>query len=154
MKRAPGFTLLEIVVTVGILALLAAFTLPTYQLILSQIQLNSAVEQTADLTRLAEQKTVTEQSIYGVTFTVNATTIPMFLYNSVNSTKTTQSTLVLPTNISISQVNFSGNSDIRFATSGAPNFSGTVVLHDSIRNRNRVVEIRPSGNILSNTAEY
>jgi hypothetical protein len=103
---------------------------------------------------LAQQKTVTEQQIYGVTLTAGATSIPLFLYNTTNGAKTTQTTLTLPTNIAIHQVNFSSQSDIRFSTSGAPSTSGNVVLVDSIRLRYRKIEIRPSGNILSNTSEY
>ena len=60
-----GFTLIELVVVVALLAVVAAVAIPTYQLLLSQAQLNSATTQVADLMRLQEQKTVTEQKITG-----------------------------------------------------------------------------------------
>jgi type II secretory pathway pseudopilin PulG len=153
-QRRSAYTVMELVITVGVLAVLTAFIIPTYQLILSQLQLNSAVQEVADFMRLAQQKTVTEQQIYGVTLTAGATTIPLFLYDPLTAVKSTQTTLTIPANVSISAVNFSGVSDVRFTTSGAPSTSGNIVLTDTIRNRNRTVEIRPSGNILNNTGEF
>ena len=154
MKK--GYTIIELLVMVGILTVLASFIVPTYQLILAQFQLTSAAAQVAEFLILTEQKTVTEQKIYGVTLTANASTIPQFLYNPVPNppTKTTQTTFTLPSNIIISSVNFSSNSDVRFTASGAPSVSGNVVIKDTIRNRSRRIEVRPSGAILANTAEF
>ncbi len=153
-SRRPALTLIELLIVTSILALVGAFVVPTYQLILSQLELNSAVAQVADFVRSAQQKTVTEQKLYGVTFTTNGTTVPLYLFNSANSTKTTQNTLTLPSNITISAVNFSGNSDIQFATSGVPNFSGNIILTDTIRNRSREIDIRPSGAVINNQSEF
>jgi hypothetical protein len=111
------------------------------------------VQQVAEEIRLAQQKTVTEQLIYGVTFTAGSTTIPLFRYNPANGAKTTISTYTLPNDVSINSVNFSNNNDIRFATSGAPNFSGNLVLRDTVRNRSRQIDIRPSGTVITNTPE-
>lgn len=149
-----GFTLLELVVVMGLLVLIGSFTIPTYQILLSQLQLSSAVDQVAEQIRLAQQKTVTEQSIYGVTFTSGSNSVPLFLYNSGNGTKTTQSTITLPTYIIIDTVSFSGNSDVRFATSGAPNYSGYLTLEDTVRSKSRKIEIRPSGTVITNGAEF
>ena len=150
--RKRAFTLIEIVITISVLSALTAFIVPTYQLILSQFQLTSAASQVAEFIRLTEQKTVTEQVIYGVTLTDNATTIRQFLYTEEETVP--QTTFALPSNIIISEVNFSGHSDIRFAPSGAPNVSGSVVIEDVVRNRSRRIEIRPSGAILTNTGEF
>ncbi len=154
VAQRKGFTLLELIVVVGLIVLVGTFITPTYQLLLSQLQLNTAVEQVAEQVRLAQQKTVTEQTIYGITFTVGATSVPLYSYNSGTGTKTTQSTLQLPTNISISTVSFSTNTDIRFATSGAPNYSGTLTLLDSIRSKSRTIEIRPSGTVITSGGEF
>lgn len=148
-----GFTMVELVVVVGMIVLLGAFLTPTYQLLLSQFQLSATVEQVAEQVRLAQQKTVTEQQIYGLTFTAGASTIPTFLYNPGNGNKTTQSTFTLPAYISIYQVNFNGNNDVRFSTSGAPNVSGNLVLRDTIRLKNRTIEIRPSGTVITSAPE-
>jgi len=154
MKRLSAFTLIEALVSVAILALVATFVVPTYQLILSQLQLNSATAQVADFIRLAEQKTVTEQQTYGVTFTTSATSVPLYLYNANTNSKTTQTTLTLPSDISITEVSLGGSNDVTFATSGAPSVSGYIILTDSVRSRSREIDIRPSGAIINNEAEF
>jgi prepilin-type N-terminal cleavage/methylation domain-containing protein len=150
MKRS-AFTLIELLVTVMVLTLLVAFTIPTYQLILSQLQLNSAVEATADFVRLAAQKTVTEQQVYGVTLNTGSVNIPMFAISG--TTQSTIQTYTLPANMQIGSVSFNGTNDVRFTTSGAPSISGSFTVTDTVRNRSRVIEIRPSGNIRDNQVE-
>jgi prepilin-type N-terminal cleavage/methylation domain-containing protein len=150
MKR-HGFTLVETLITVMVLALLAAFTVPTYQLILSQVQLNSAVEEVSDFIRLASQKTVTEQQVYGVTLTTGSVTIPM--YQLTSGVKTTVSTYDMPTNMQLGTISLGSGNDVSFTTSGAPSVSGTFTVIDTLRNRTRTIEIRPSGTIKNNQAE-
>jgi type II secretory pathway pseudopilin PulG len=151
MRRA--FTFIELLVVVGLLVVLGGFITPTYQLILAQLQLNAAVDQVAEHIRLAQQKTVTEQSIYGVTFVSGSSAVPLFLYNPVDESKVTQGNLDLPAYISITTVSFNSNTDVRFATSGAPNVSGSLILRDTIRGKDRLIEIRPSGTVITSTPE-
>ena len=135
----------------AVLMLLASFTIPTYQLILSQVQLNSAVNAVSDYMRLAAQRTVTEQTVYGVTLIAGSTSIPM--YNVVGANKTVIDTYTLPTNMTLDSVSLGGTSLLSFTTSGAPSATGSITIKDTIRNRTRVIQIRPSGNILNNQAE-
>ena len=156
--RQKGFTLIELLVVVGLVALVVSFVTPTFQIIISQLQLASASSSLSDYLLLTEQKTVTEQVSYGVTFTVGATTIPRYLYtpgqNGGLATKTPSGSLSLPANIQVDQVNFSNMSDIYFSTSAAPNMSGDLVLLDTSRNRRRRITIGPSGVIETNQAEF
>lgn len=147
-----AFTIVELMISVSLLAILATFTVPTYQLLLSQQQLSSAVDQTSDLLRLAAQNTVTEQVVYGFTITAGGSTVTMFRVNSSNQNITVQ-TLALPSNIRVGTVSFSGNNSIRFSTAGAPSTSGSFTLRDTVRNKTRMIEVRPSGNIRTNTGE-
>jgi len=155
MKRA--FTLIELLIATAVIVSVVAFITPTYQLIISQLQLSEAANQVADFLLLTQQKTVTEQVIYGVTFTAGATTIPQYTYvdnGDGTSTKTQKATFTLPTNISISQINFSSQNDVRFSTSAAPNVSGNVVIEDVVRGRQRRITISPTGAINANQAEF
>jgi prepilin-type N-terminal cleavage/methylation domain-containing protein len=152
MKFRRGFTIVELMVSVTLLAVLATFTIPTYQLLLSQQQLNSAVDQVSDLVRFAAQRTVTEQSVYGFSVVAGASSVTVFQVNTLNQNVTVQ-TLTLPSNIEVGTVSFSGNSNIRFSTAGAPSTSGSFTLLDTVRNKTRTIEVRPSGNIRTNTGE-
>ena len=151
MKR--GFTLIELLISMLILAALATFTIPTYQLILTQLQLNSAAEQVADTIRLSSQKTVTEQMVYGVRLNAGATTIPQVRIENDGSATVT-GTYNLPANTIIDTVDFSGATEIHFSTAGAPNYSGTLTIRDTVRNRRRTIEVRPSGNIRTSATEF
>jgi len=158
MKLA-AFTLFELLIAVSLLLLLSAFTVPTFQILISQIQLNTATNQVADILRLDEQRTLTQQQIYGVTLVASSTTVPQFLCLNVACAVSTDKSMLtptytLPTNVVIDQVNFSGNTDIRFATSGAPSTSGELILLDTSRNKRRKIEVRPSGAIIYNFPEY
>lgn len=151
MRKA--YTLVELLVTISVLALLAAFVVPSYMLIMSQAQLNTAVSEVSNLLRYNEQKTVTEQKTYGLTFSAGSGTIPIFIKN-VDNSKTAQPTYTLPVNIVLGAVNFSGSSDVLFTNSGAPNVSGSFVLTDTVRNKSRLLTVKPSGEIVANTGEY
>lgn len=153
IRMHKAYSLIELIIAISVLTLLSSFVVPTYQIIMSQMQLGAAVDEVTDLLRLSEQKTVTEQKIYGVTLTANASTIPQYILNP-DSTKTAQPTYTLPANIKIGEVNFSGNSDIRFSTSGAPNVSGNLVITDIARSRSRRIFIKPSGSVFATQGEF
>jgi type II secretory pathway pseudopilin PulG len=146
--------MLELLIVVGILALLATFTVPTYQLLISQAQLNAATNQVADILRLQEQKTVTEQQVYGVTFTTGSTTVPEFLCQNVGCTSKLTTNYTLPANVRIDLVNFSSSTDIRFTTSGAPSVSGDLTLKDTQRGKSRRIYLKPSGAIEYTSPEF
>jgi len=150
---AKSFTLVELLVVAGLLALVASVAIPTFQLLLSQAQLSAATTQVADMLRLQEQQTVTQQKIYGVTSIAGATSIPNFLCLNGGCTSKTIQYLALPNNIQISGETFAGN-DVDFSTAGAPNYSGTLTLEDMSRLRRRDIQIKPSGAILDSTPEY
>jgi prepilin-type N-terminal cleavage/methylation domain-containing protein len=149
-----GYTFLELIIVLAVLTLVSAFVVPTYQLILSQVELSTTTQQVAELIRTAQQRTVTEQKTYGITVTAGEGSMPLFLYNSASNSKTTQTSITLPTNISLSQSSFSGATDITFTTAGSPTYSGYLVLTDSIRGRSRKLLLRPSGSVIDNGAEY
>ena len=152
--RNPGFTLIELLVVIGLMTLIAAFTIPTYQSILSQEQLSQSTDELIGYLLSIQQQTVTQQKIYGVTFIAGSTTVPQYLYDTTNATKTSQSSFTLAANTQLGAVNFSTQSDVRFSTSAAPNVSGTVEILDTVRGRHKLITISPSGSITANQSEY
>lgn len=153
LKRA--FTLIELLVTMAVVSFIAAFAVPSFQVILSQLQLNSATDATADLIRLAQQRTVTEQVSYGVTFAIGSSTVTLFRYNTPPTANTTIETYTLPTNISITDLSVNSADalswSVRFTASGAPfgSDSGDIILTDTIRGVSRTIQVRPSGSVLA-----
>jgi prepilin-type N-terminal cleavage/methylation domain-containing protein len=147
-----GFTLVELLVTGAILAVLGAFTVPTYQLILQQLKLRESVDQVVSFVRVTQQRAITEQLSYGVELRANAASIPMFRVNA-DTTTTVVQTYTLPSDIRISAIAFPNNGDVRFNPAAAPSVSGTITIQDVIRNRTRTVDIRPSGSVRSTGTE-
>ncbi len=142
-SKRSAFTMIELLLVVGILGVLAAFTVPTFQIILSQLQLSTATTQVTDLLRLSEQKTVTEQQIYSISAAAGATTVTQKQGSSIIYT------LVLPSNIVVSDSNFGGTTTVTFTTAGAPSVSGYLTLRDVVRGRTRQIDVRPSGAIIA-----
>ena len=153
--RKPGYTFIELVVVTALLALLATFTIPTFQLLLSQFELTTSVGQVGDLLRLSEQRTVSEQKVYYVSLVTGGQTLTQYL----QTTPSDQSvgTLVLPSAIVVESLTFGTAQSlysVKFTTAGAPQVSGTVVLHDTVRDRRRTVVVTPSGAINTSGPEY
>ena len=152
--RKSGFTLIELLVVIGLMSLIAAFTIPSYQAILSEEQLSQATDQLVGFLLLTQQKTVTEQKIYGVTFTAGATSISQYVYDPVSSNKTPTTTFNLAQNTQLGAVNFSSQSDIRFSTGAAPNVNGSLEIYNPSQNRHKLIIVSPSGSITANQSEY
>ena len=149
-----GYTLVELLIVVALMALVAAFTVPTYQLILAEEQLSSATGQLVDFMQYTQQRTITEQKIYGDSFTAGGTTVQQFLYDTQSGNKSSQTTFSLAPNTQISAVNLNTSSDVRFSTSAAPSVSGTIEVMDSQRGRHKLITVAPSGTITANQPEY
>jgi prepilin-type N-terminal cleavage/methylation domain-containing protein len=153
MATKSAFTLIELIVVIALMALIAAFSIPTYQLLLAQAQLSGATSDVINFLILTEQQTVTQQKIYGVTLTVGATSIPQFLYNPSNGAKTQQTPFSLAANTDIGAVSFSSQSDVRFSTSAAPSTSGSFDIYDTSRYVHKTITVAPSGDISANQPE-
>ena len=149
-----AFTLIELLVVVGLMSLIAAFTIPTYQAILSEEQLSQATGELVGFLLLTQQQTVTQQKIYGVTLTTGATSVSQYLYDPASGTKTPQTTFNLAANTQLGTVSFSGQSDIRFSTGAAPNVNGSVEVYNFSQNRHKKITVSPSGSVTANQSEY
>ena len=152
--RRPGLTFIELIVILAILALLATFVIPTFDLILNQLELNTAISQVQDLLRLTEQRTVTEQKNYYVSFNTGGQIITQYVENTSGGSDQVVSTITLPSSIVVDSLAFGGATTVRFATTGAPSVSGSLVLLDTGRIRHRKIDVRPSGSVVADGSEY
>lgn len=155
-----AYTLIELLLVIIILALLAAFAVPTFQLIISQEQLSTATAQLGDTFRSVAQATVTQQKDYGLKLcTDNNASFMEYILGDPNIPSNISCPLTpppryftLPNNIVIYQMP-SGTNYIYFNSAGAPNVNGSIILKDTARNRCRSLIIQPSGSISTNQPE-
>jgi|GEM_PF-406107 len=68
MKKSKGFTLIELVIVIAIFAVIAAVSIPQFDILKKKTELNSAVQEFASVVRLAQIKTLSDESTvqYGV----------------------------------------------------------------------------------------
>jgi type II secretory pathway pseudopilin PulG len=155
----PAYTLIELLLIIIILALLAAFAVPTFQLIISQEQLSTTTAQLGDTFRKVAQDTVTQQKDYGLKLcTDNNASFMEYILGDPNISSSVPCPLTpprffsLPNNIIVYQMP-SNTNYIYFNSAGAPNVNGNIILKDTARNRCRNLVIQPSGSISTNQPE-
>lgn len=127
-----GFTLIELVLTITILGIIAAVSIPTLVNLGSNNAEVAARKLVSDLSyarRLAQSR----NSIYGVSFDAAAETYTLYLYDPVADTKTTATDpltaspmvvdLKTMSGLQVADIqnpNFKGGLDVRFTPQGIP----------------------------------
>lgn len=135
-----GFTLIEMLTVIGIIAIVAAISFPVYQNMRPNITLNSATRDLATDMRYAQQLAVTEQIIYDVIFNTSASSYEI----RNNSTAALVRTKVLPDGITFSSITGLTDNTAEFTATGAAAAPGTVILANR-KDKQTTIEIKPSG---------
>jgi len=138
-NKLAGFTIMEILIVLAIIAIVASISLPVYQQIAPKLNLNAAVRDITSDLRYAQQLSVAEQVIYKVAFdTANNR------YSIINSdTGATLKTINL-NGITISSISGLTGNEARFTATGAAIETGNIILLNN-RNASSTIEIKPSG---------
>lgn len=140
-----GFTLMEIIVVIGIFVLLALLAIPAYNAYRPNLELKMATKDIIFTLKKAQQFSITEQIPYLVRFdNINDNYKLIYLDPGENIVSTTE----LPNNITYQSINNLTNDQVSFNAVGAPSDSGTIILQTS-GNRTITVEIKPAGHINS-----
>lgn len=134
-----GFTLIEMLIIIGIIAVLVGIGIPVFRSFQPVIQLNGAVRDLVTDLRYAQQIAITEQ--------VNHC-LQLFLtekkYQIVQCGQTQPLLeVVLPNEVEFLSANFTDDK-VEFNPYGAVKESGTIVLENT-KNQTKTIEIRPSG---------
>ena len=121
-KRASlaSFSLMELLIVIGVLSILIAISIPTYRVFQKKISLNGAVEEIINSLRIAQSKTLSSEgaSKYGVYF--DQTTTPdqyvLFKGNSYAARDVTSDKIYkLPSDAEIAQISLNGGaSEVAF----------------------------------------
>ena len=68
MKQATGFTVIELLIAVGILGILSSIAIPSYNAWLPKTRVNNAARELFTELQLAKMKAITENNDYVITF--------------------------------------------------------------------------------------
>ncbi len=135
-----GFTLIEILIVIGIIIVLAGIGIPVFRSIQPSVQLNGAIRNLVSDLRYAQQLTVTEQVKYCLRFFPLEKRYQIIQCEEERSL----SEVFLPDEIiTLTTTGFIDN-EIEFNPYGAVKKSGTITLENS-KNRIKTIEVRPSG---------
>lgn len=135
-----GFSLIDLLVGLAIMALLLSVTIPSVNNYQSNLKLKSAGKELITDLRYAQQLTITEQVPYSIL--INLANNKYELIKMTTPTTTIKS-VTLPSNVSFSSIDPQLNSMVTFNSFGGVNVAGNIYLNND--NSTSTVEIKPSG---------
>lgn len=136
-----GFSLVELLISIGVLGLIAAIFFPSVKNSISNLTLaNDSKEMVTDL-REAQQRTVTEQSNYYIQF-IEAENKYRLIKESTGEIIKEKT---LASEIDLYAVNDLTDGKAKFNFFGAAIETGTIILLNTSSNATSTIEIKPSG---------
>jgi len=156
-QKLKGLTLIELLVTVGILIILIAIAIPNLRFFQKESDLNNAAEEIINTLRLAQNKTLASEgaSQYGVHFDATSTPNQYTLFKGINfDLRATSSDKIykLPKTIKISEIDLWGGEEVVFTRvsgwASASNQFGKVTLELKIDpSKTKTIYIESSGQV-------
>lgn len=135
--------LIDLVVAIGIIALLSTLAIPYLRKYQPNLKLNAAARALTTDLRYAQQLTVTEQKIHLVEFdAINGE----YEILKIDAATTTVKTVILDQEVSIKQITDLIDNQAIFNFYGGVSQAGTVILTNT-NNVDATVNIKPSGYI-------
>ncbi len=141
IKTTPaGFSLIELLIAIGILAIIAIICVPFFDGAIKNYNLSSATRDLTSDLRYAQQLAVTTQVNYSVSFNVNSNS-----YQIKNTaTSTAIKTVTIKNNIRLQNISGLTSSTVTFNATGAALSIGSITLINPL-NHTAIIEIKPSG---------
>jgi len=146
LKR--GFTLIEIIITISIIAILAAVAFVQYQTFQKSIELTTESEKLITTLQLARDNTISSEGgqQYGVH--VESDKYTLFAGDTYSESANTNEVTELSDDIEIYSINIAGGSDVIFERiSGETTNSGSITLRIKNTNKERSLGIESSGQV-------
>ena len=154
MRKDSGFSLIELMVVIGIIATVLAITVPAYLTYIPTYRLNSAVEELQGSMQIARVKAIKEAASVCVSVNTGTETCTVFLDNGAgggtsnnkaqDGTEATIKILTMPRGVDIYDVTFSGNV-AQFNSRGLPTNTGSIRLRNGPQGRYRAVFVSIAG---------
>ncbi|TSC56895.1 MAG: hypothetical protein Greene071421_405 [Parcubacteria group bacterium Greene0714_21] len=130
-KLRRGFGLIELLVTIGIVAILGAIALPVSHYLEEDAALGNTAKEIAGTLQLAQSKTLASEGAdsYGVFFDTNASTYTFFKGANFSQRDTASDVVsILPKSIEFSSVTFPAGEVVFTKITGFPNSAGSLGL--------------------------
>ena len=154
MRKDTGFTIIELLVVIGIIATVLAITVPAYLTYIPNYRLNSAVDELQGSMQIARVKAIKEATCVCVSVNTGTETCTVFLDNGAgggtpnnraqDGTEATIKILTMPRGVDIYDVTFSNNV-AQFNTRGLPTNTGSVRLRTGLQGRYKAVTLSIAG---------
>jgi len=139
-KKQNGFSLVELLVVLGIITLISTITVPLLRDYQKTVKLNNESRILATNIRLAQQLAISEQIIYNVLFLSDPDRYQIINSDTLNTIKTVN----FDKEISINEISGFTTDTIQFNATGAAIETGYIVLVNT-RNSTSTIEVKPSG---------
>jgi len=143
-QSPTGFTLIEFLITIGIIIILVAIGIPAFKTYQLDLQLSGTVRNLVSDLRYAQQMAVTEQVEYGIYFFPLDKKYEIIRCGLVT---TTIKTVSLPEEIKtfiIDQNFVRNNNTVKYNPYGAVDVAGEIDLENT-KNTTSTIEVKPSG---------
>ena len=134
-----GFTILDTIISVAIIGIVMALSLPLLKNLDPSIKLSNSTGELAGNLRLAQQMAISQQIKYGVKL------VPPLSYELIKleSSTTTVKTIVLKEGVTIKSVSGIKDNTVVYNPIGEPSSAGMITLgKDALEKK---IEIKPSG---------
>ena len=139
-QSQKGFTLIEMLVVIGIIAIVGAISFPVYQNMRPNITLNTATRDLATDMRYGQQLAVTEQLVYNVIFNTGASSYEI----RKDSDNDLILSKILPSGITFYSITELTGNTAKFTATGAA-VEPTAIILASNGSKQSTIEIKPSG---------
>jgi len=144
-KSQKGGLMIELIISIGILGLIAAITFPNLKQFLSDLKLDNITKQIVTDLRYAQQLTVTEQNVYKVKFLISEFNSSYKIIK--DDGEETIKEEFLPKNIGYETIQGFTDDEVIFNFLGAVYESGTTTLMNVSTGNSNNIFIKPSGYI-------
>ena len=140
---APGSVLMSFLVSLGIIALISAISMPYIKQYQPNLKLNANAKLITTDLRLAQQLTITEQITHKVVFLTDSDT-----YSIIKNTEPTETikTVNLDPEITFQTITDLTDDEVVFNYYGGVSQSGQIILIN-INSKTKTINVKPSGYI-------
>ena len=132
--RHKGFTILELIVTIAIMAILATIAIPSFSNTIRLYRLRTATFNLKSHMEMAKTSAIKENNRVVIAFDVAANSYSVFVDSGAAAGRILVQTPLHPS-LSIVNADFDGNPVVRFNGRGLPNSAGEISLVNSDNSR-------------------